>query len=267
MDGEFFANFGTKSRNPIWRRYWKVARWVDTAVDLRIAAALRRVRKAAQNIPPQRVLLTAVQVPGREADLARVIAAMSRSKRHRVTTAVAPMAPVGKFDNIARAIAGHDLSQFDWLLVTDDDVDIPEDFLDLLVYFGHAHALKLLMPAHKFCSHSSARLIERRWGCLARQTRFVENGPVTLFHRDTFAALIPFPSLRWAWGIDVFWSHVAMQHGWKMGVIDAAALKHLRPVGNSYDRNEARREAEEFLRKSGVTLRRREIVSLNQRIA
>ena len=240
---------------------------MDIAADARIALPVSRAKRKAQQIPPQRVLLAAVQVPGRERDLADVIERMSRTTRHEVTTVITEMAPVGKFDNINRAIAEHDLQAYDWLLITDDDVAPPNNFLDLLIYFAHTYELKLAQPAHRFRSYISARIIERCWGSLARQTMFVENGPITVFHRDTFSELIPFASLRWAWGIDVFWSHIAKSRGWKMGVIDALPTAHLRPVGNSYDKSAAREEAEAFLRDKGLTLPRAEIMAVNKRIA
>jgi len=264
---DFFANHGTKSRHPIWRRYWKLARVVDAAADLRIALPLLALRHAARKIPPQRVLIAAVEVPGREADLRDVVTNMSRTMRHHVTVATQKMQPRGKFDNIAAAIADRDLADFDWLLITDDDVKLPRDFLDLLIYFAHTYDLKLAQPAHRFRSYSSAQLIVRRWATLVRHTLFVENGPITLIHKDAFPHVLPFPSLRWAWGIDVYWSHIARQQGWRLGVIDGLPTMHWRPVGNSYDQQAARKEAEDFLHEKGVTLSRREITSVNHRLA
>jgi hypothetical protein len=266
-ESDFFANFGAKSRHPVWRRYWKVARLLDLALDLRIGPGLLRAKKLARNTPKQRILIAAVEVPGREQDLADVLTAMTRNGRHQVTLAVQKMRPVGKFDNIGLAIAGHDLSQFDWLLVTDDDIRLPDGFLDLLMYFSHTYDLKFVQPAHKLASFSSARSSVRHWGALVRQTLFVENGPITLFHRDTFPSILPFPSLRWAWGIDVLWSQLAIRHDWKMGIIDGLPVKHWRPVGNAYNANAARDEAVAFLKEQGVTLKRSEIFSINERIA
>jgi hypothetical protein len=266
-ESDFFTNFGAKSKHPVWRRYWKVARILDWACDVRIALAVRRAKTLASQTPPQRILIAAVEVPGREKDLAKILEAMSRTGRHHVTIAVQPMNPVGKFDNIGLALAGHDLGQYDWLLVTDDDINLPGGFLDLLMYFAHTYDLKFAQPAHKFASFSSARIIVRRWGTLARQTLFVENGPITLFNKAVFSETIPFPSLRWAWGIDVLWSHLAKRHGWKMGVIDALPVRHWRPVGNAYNANAARDEAVAFLKEQGVTLSRSEIFAVNQKIA
>src|SRR5579872_4585766 len=87
-ESDFFTNFGVKSRHPVWRRYWKVARILDWACDIRIAPAVWRAKNLARRTPPQRILIAAVEVPGREKDLAKVLEAMSRTRRHHVTLAV-----------------------------------------------------------------------------------------------------------------------------------------------------------------------------------
>ena len=56
------------------------------------------------------------------------------------------------------------------------------------------------------------------------ETRFVEIGPVTLFRRDAAAALLPFPPLRYGWGLDLAWAAVADEHAWTVGIADALAV-------------------------------------------
>jgi hypothetical protein len=264
------VDFFTASDGNIRRKRWQyrpLLRLLDAATDARAALATYRARKVARRMQPQTVLLTAVKVPGREADLARAIAKIIGKTRHNVDIATAVMEPVGKFDNINHAMISHDLINYDWLLVIDDDIDLPNDFLDLFIYFCHTHSLKLAQPAHRFDSYASFKITRRHWASQARRTGYVEIGPVCLLHRDTFADFIPFPSLRWAWGLDIFWAHVAKRKGWRMGVIDAVPIGHLRPVGGSYDMSAARDEAMEFLASRGVTLGKAEMFGVNQRIA
>jgi hypothetical protein len=84
---------------------------------------------------------------------------------------------------------------------------------------------------------------------VARQTGFVEVGPVTAFRADVAAELFPFPQLRYGWGLDVHWSALAEQHGWRLGVVDALPVRHdLTPVAAGYSREQAAEEAREFLR-------------------
>ena len=165
----------------------------------------------------------------------------------------------GKFDNINLAIAAHDLSQFDWVLILDDDIVLPANFLDLFIYFCHRERLQLAMPAHRFLSHKIFTATERHWASVARLTSFVEIGPLTLLHSSLFAALIPFPSLRFAWGLDVLWSQEAKRLGWRLGVVDAVPIRHLRPVGQSYSGGLAMEEGRRFLEAQNVSITRAEI--------
>jgi hypothetical protein len=250
-----------------WRRYWKFLRLLDTAADVRIATAIGHAQRAAQSTPRQAVLLTATQVPGRENDLKQVIEHISGATRHNVSVAIVEMSPIGKFDNINLAIAGRDLSSYDWILVVDDDIDLPDGFLDLLLYFAHKYELKLAQPAHRFLSFASFKVTERRWASLARSTGFVEIGPVSLIHSDTFRDLVPFPSLRWSWGLDVLWAQRAKDHDWTIGVIDATPIRHLRPVGGSYEASAAQAEAEAFLTLQSVTITSNEMFGLDRKLA
>ncbi|MGU3539723.1 hypothetical protein [Methylobacterium sp. A54F] len=227
----------------------------------------RDVVRDAERQAPRRVLLAAVEVPGREADLQAVMTKLSRKTRHHVDVATCRMGPVGKFDNIMQAIAGFDLDAYDWLMIVDDDIDFQDDLLDVMIQLSEQHGLRIAQPAHRFQSYSTFKVTERHWGSLVRETSFVEIGPISLLHRDTFAELLPFPSLRWAWGLDVLWSHVAKRRGWRMGVVDAAPLRHLRPVGKSYDWLSARREAEDFMKRRSLCMTAAEIFATNRRVA
>jgi hypothetical protein len=80
-----------------------------------------------------------------------------------------------------------------------------------------------------------------------RRTRFVEIGPVTALHRDTFGVLLPFPPLSMGWGLDVHWGAVAAQHGWPVGVVDATPVRHTAPAGGAYGRDVPIAEARAFL--------------------
>ncbi len=65
---------------------------------------------------------------------------------------------------------------------------------------------------------------------------------------DSLSQLLPFPALRFGWGLDAHWSAVAHRHGWRMGVIDALPVDHgLRRIAASYDREAAAAEARGFL--------------------
>jgi hypothetical protein len=168
---------------------------------------------------------------------------------HDLTLAVGPGASgAGKFANLNAQLAQHDLSGFDWLLVLDDDVVLPRHFLDVLVDQATRHGLKLAQPAHRLHSHA-AWPVTRRDGAGTRRTTFVEIGPVTLFHHDTFATLLPFPAeLQMGWGLDAHWAAVARRQGWSLGVVDAVPIGHtVAPAAAGYSREAALAEARAFL--------------------
>ena len=237
------------------------ARLRDVFFDLRLitnyAYWINKFRSSG--LSKCRVLIVAVAVPGHAAELGRVLRALA-SQRHSVIMVTEPMLERGKFDNINAAIEKHgQLFQYDWIIVTDDDMEIPPGFLDYFLYLATKYNMKIAQPAHRFYSFATFSITKRRWGTLARQTRFVETGPLTAFHRDTFAALLPFPSLRWAWGLDLYWADIARRQGWNIGIIDALPVRHYRPVGSSYSGDAAIAEARQFLAARGVTTGRAEI--------
>ena len=81
-----------------------------------------------------------------------------------------------------------------------------------------------------------------------RETAFVEIGPVTALHSDTFEVLLPFPAVGMGWGLDAHWSWLAREHGWRIGIVDLLPVAHtLAPAGSGYAREEAVRAARAFL--------------------
>jgi GT2 family glycosyltransferase len=222
---------------------------LDALLDAREALSGRRWRlaRAAASGPRRRVLVLGIDRPEIPGLMAQARAELERS-RHDVTIDLAPAGPRGKFENLNALLARHDLGAYDWLLVVDDDVALPPGFLDRFLHAAERAGLRLAQPAHRLHSHAAWAVTRRRAGITARETNFVEIGPVTAFHRDTFATLLPFPALRMGWGLDVHWAALAGQHGWPIGVVDATPVGHtLRPAGDAYPREEAADEARRFL--------------------
>lgn len=221
----------------------------DRLDDLRTARRRARLRReAATQGERRRVLVLAVvrdDVPG----LWPAAEAELRRSRHDVEIAVTAPGDRGKFENLGALLAGRSLDDVDWLLVCDDDVALPAGFLDVLVAQAEAHGLRLVQPAHRRHSHAAWAVTRRDVRADARETTFVEIGPVTAFHRDTFEVLLPFPAqLRMGWGLDVHWAAVAREHGWPIGIVDAVPVAHtLRPAAATYGRDEAVAEARAFL--------------------
>ena len=131
----------------------------------------------------------------------------------------------------------------------DDDVVLPRGFLDRLLFLAERFGFDLVQPAHRARSHAAWRVTRRTARTLARETQFVEIGPVTAFARSTFSTLLPFPSaLRMGWGLDLHWAALAREHGWRCGVLDAVAIAHSEaPAADAYSRAAAVAEARAFL--------------------
>jgi GT2 family glycosyltransferase len=222
----------------------------DRLVDVREALGGRRTRlaHAARRSPPRRrVLALGVERPERRALAAAARAELVRS-RHAVELHTSPPGDLGKFENLNRLLAAHPAEEHDWLVVLDDDVVLPRGFLDRLLFLAERFDLHLAQPAHRARSHAAWRVTRRRPGAVARQTPFVEIGPVTAFARATFPVLLPFPDVRMGWGLDLHWSALARAHGWRCGVLDAVAIRHsAAPAGDAYSRADAIAEARALL--------------------
>jgi hypothetical protein len=225
----------------------KLLRAQDLWLDVREAPRRARLRAAARREPPRRrVLALGIERPGSIMGAAR--AELARS-RHDVAVVTAPPGTRGKFENLNALLAEHPPAGHDWLLVVDDDVALPRGFLDAFLCAAEGAGLKLAQPAHRLHSHAAWPVTRRRPGSTVRETTFVEIGPVTAFHRDTFDVLLPFPEgLRMGWGLDVHWAALARERGWAIGVVDATPVGHTgRPAGDAYPRAEAEAEARAFL--------------------
>jgi len=220
-----------------------VRRVADRGLDL-LARPARPVRAAAA-APAREVLVLGIERPGSRMPAA--VAELERS-RHRLRVRTRPPGDRGKFENLNALLAAEGgTGDADWLLVVDDDVELPRGFLDRFLGLAERFDLALAQPAHRLHSHAAWGVTRRRPASLVRETAFVEIGPVTAFHRRTFAVLLPFPDLRMGWGLDVHWGAVARAHGWRAGVVDATPVLHTAPAAGAYGREEAVAEARAFL--------------------
>ncbi len=228
---------------------------------VRLGGNLRRLTSASHIDKSERVLIVGVQAPSRPGDLARVAAKLAESY-DAVDLSIVDMGDRGKFENISRAISvsSGDIDEYEWIVIVDDDIDFDRNFLETYLFIAKKLDLKISQPAHRFYSYSSYAMTRRQWGSIARLSQFVEIGPLTVLHRDTFKVLLPFPESRWCYGIDVLWSDVARREGWRMGIVDATPISHLRPVAGGYNVGEAIAEGRAMIRSFGLTSRRADLL-------
>jgi hypothetical protein len=217
-----------------------------------LSARRLRLDLAARHAPSlRRVLALGIVRPERR-QLAAAIERELLSSRHDVELHTCGADGLGKFENLNRLLAaqggGNPIPDHDWLLVIDDDVELPHGFLDRFLFLCERFSLSLAQPAHRLHSHAAWPVTRRRAASVVRETCFVEIGPVTAFARSTFETLLPFPQLRMGWGLDVHWAALARQHGWRCGIVDAVAIRHrVAPAATGYARGEAIAEARSFL--------------------
>jgi GT2 family glycosyltransferase len=217
------------------------------AWDVASGQRLRLERSARRDPPRRRVLVLSIERPEHQALAARARAELLRS-RHSVELHSCEPAGRGKFENLNRLLAAHPPDGHDWLLVVDDDVELPRGLLDRLLFLSERFQLQLAQPAHRLNSHAAWLQTRRRPHSVVRETPFVEIGPVTLFASVTFRTLLPFPELRMGWGLDMHWAALARAQGWRCGVIDAVTVRHrAAPPGDAYSRDAAIAEARAFL--------------------
>lgn len=136
-----------------------------------------------------------------------------------------------------------DLERFDYVVLCDDDVVLPGGFLDSFLDLQERLQFRIAQPARTAASYIDLPIVERHPGLLARQTLFVEQGPVVSFHRSAFDLVFPFDlTSPMGWGLENVWSLRASRRGLKMGIIDAVPVDHSmrKPVAN-YSWHEADR--------------------------
>jgi hypothetical protein len=253
-----------------WRRAKRAGgELIFEAID-RLTGVHRTADRLAAAAPSRRVLVTGIYRPGQTLSLDPL-----RSVHHEVRFALGATGATepslaqetvterlegGKFENLNRVLAATAgtatgapgaeaaAAAFDWLLVVDDDIRLPARFLDRFIGICERFGLDLAQPAQSQRSHSAWRVTRRRPASLVRETRFVEIGPLTAFGSRAAGELLPFPELRFGWGLDLHWAAVAAERGWRLGVVDVTPVRHeAATVGSAYPAADARTEAAAFL--------------------
>ncbi|MFL5886087.1 MAG: hypothetical protein ACJ77M_13540 [Thermoleophilaceae bacterium] len=234
------------------------ARLGDVVLDARLALGGAARKLDRLDVPGREVLVTSVYRPKSErlaAELPKLESAhhevrfaFGSTGEETVIGTVATNLGGGKFPNLNAVHAAAGAPEPDWTVIVDDDVTLPHRFLDRLVAACEHWELDLAQPAQTLRSHAAWPVTRRRGGQVVRQTRFVEIGPVTAMSRDVSRELMPFPALRYGWGLDAHWAAIAERRGWKLGVVDALPVRHEHAaVAAAYSSQEAIEEARRFL--------------------
>jgi hypothetical protein len=154
----------------------------------------------------------------------------------------------GKFQNLNALLDRAPIGGADWVVVVDDDVELPRGFLDRMLFCAERFGFDLAQPALRHRSHAAWPVCRRERWVVARQTRLVEIGPLTVFRSSVVPHLLPFPSLRMGWGLDLHWGGLGIENGWRLGIVDAVPIRHeARLTASGYDRDAAVAELRGFL--------------------
>jgi hypothetical protein len=256
---------------PVAGRYTRPRRALKRRADGGLHAVLRRsgtdraLDAASASAPPMDVLVLGVD--GRRSRMRAAVEELRRSV-HRVQVVLGTMDDAatpgledvtpatglrgGKFRNanalLARASAGA-AARPRWTIVIDHDVILPPRFLDRFLAASERFGFVLCQPALTLNSFGSHPVTRRRPGVVARETRFVEIGPVTAFREEAGGVLLPFPhDAGMGWGLDRHWPAVAAAHGWSLGIVDATPVGHEdAAAASAYSWGQAMAGAEAFL--------------------
>lgn len=167
------------------------------------------------------------------------------SQKGRLSILPSPITPRAELLN--RLLHGVALHEYDYVLISDDDARVPASFMDKFLYEVTELGFELAQPARSQYGYNSHNFVVQKPG-RARETRFVEIGPVVAIQGTLAQELLPFDeSNPMTWGQELVWSKYCYDQGHKMGIIDSVPIDHcLRPVAASYDFDKATIEMLDF---------------------
>lgn len=151
-------------------------------------------------------------------------------------TAITSNQLVPKFKLLNQLLALDDLKNYDFIVFADDDVVLPQGFLDAYLEAQRRYGFALAQPARAWHSFYDHKMVVRKPWLKARETRFVEIGPVFSLDARAAKVILPFDeSSPMGYGYDFCWPVEIAKAGLKMGIIDAVSVDHsFRPQGASY---------------------------------
>ena len=148
---------------------------------------------------------------------------------------------VAKWQLVNEMISHQDADRFDYVMICDDDILVGANFVDRFIAEQESLDFALAQPARTWRSFTDHPIVRRRLFTRARQTDFVEIGPLVSFRRDFFKAVFPF-SLEspMGWGYDHTWPVIARDLNLAIGIIDGTPVDHsLRARSSLYSMKEA----------------------------
>jgi hypothetical protein len=160
---------------------------------------------------------------------------VASSRRVQEVTLWHQVERVYKFPLINRLLTQEPLRDYEYLVVIDDDIQLPENFIQHFLAAQTALDFRVAQPARTLNSHVDHAIVVRQPQIFARQTRWVEVGPLVSIHRSVFDVLLPFDERSpMGWGYENVWAYELWTRGLKMGIIDAFPVEHSLRLPHSY---------------------------------
>jgi hypothetical protein len=139
----------------------------------------------------------------------------------------------------------------EWTVVADDDVRFRKGNVARFVRAAERGGFDLAQPARARGTHLSHGITAAPRFSRARQTTFVESGPLWAVGPRFRDQVLPLPEGRgMGWGVEIDW-HDLRAEGCRLGIIDAVQIEHLGETAEDYDDTEIRRRLLEELETHG----------------
>ncbi|MCX7748098.1 MAG: DUF707 domain-containing protein [Clostridia bacterium] len=139
-----------------------------------------------------------------------------------------------KFPSLYKFISNHIdfILQYDAVWLPDDDLYTDAKGIYNMFDIFYSKNLWLAQPALTPDSYYSHDITLQRQGHLLRYTNFVEVMAPIFSKEALLRCLYSFSQSRSGWGLDFIWSKILDNPTSKIAVIDAAPVRHTRPLGS-----------------------------------
>lgn len=146
-----------------------------------------------------------------------------------------------KYEILNELLSHENIDRYDYIINSDDDIVLPFGFLDNFITLQESLGFVIAQPSRTSGSFIDHPIVEQQRGVIARQTLFVEIGPLVSFHKLIYDIVFPFDlTSPMGWGYENYWAYEIVRRGLKMGIIDNTPVDHSmrKPVEN-YNWHEA----------------------------
>jgi glycosyltransferase involved in cell wall biosynthesis/uncharacterized coiled-coil protein SlyX len=157
--------------------------------------------------------------------------------------------PQPKFILINKLLLPEQLDKYDYIVICDDDITLPQDFLDTFLYLQEKYNFAAAQPSRTHNSYIDHYFVEKMDGLEARHTRFVEIGPLLSLRHDLLPHILPLDERTpMGWGFDFVLPVIAEKYGLRIGIIDATPIDHsMRKPMYNYKYDDAKKAMEDYL--------------------